>query len=321
MIDLYTNELANNETEFFKRQSDIRTQQMNSEIEATRKYIDEQKNLNQMVYDMYDSQASVWGEDSMKVFEVYRQMVDENYQYEVEGISNIIKSLEDALTSNMLTAEEYENTYSQLLQAQMELEDVELQHQIDVNNLKKESFKQTYDAIQSSINATSEVMGKFGDVYADIIDANVKTGKMSQKEAEKEYENVKGIQTAQAIINTIGAAMGAFNSLASIPYVGPVLGAAAAASTLAAGYAQVKQIQATNPYSNNTSNNGIDTGVSTSSTPAIDDYSPNRVTNITGAMETENLANAISNQPIWVSVSDIDRAQNRVQVKEQETTF
>ena len=38
-------------------------------------------------------------------------------------------------------------------------------------------------------------------------------------------------------------------------------------------------------------------------------------------METENLANAITRQPIWVSVSDIDRAQTRVQVKEAETTF
>ena len=112
--------------------------------------------------------------------------------------------------------------------------------------------------------------------------------------------------------------MGAYQSLASIPYIGPALGAAAAATTLAYGYAQVRQIQATNPYSNSSS---FDTGVNAASTPTIDEYSPSRVTNITGAMETENLANAMRSTPLWVSITDVDRVQTQVKVKDKETTF
>ena len=43
-------------------------------------------------------------------------------------------------------------------------------------------------------------------------------------------ENMRGIQSAIALINAFSSAVSAYNSMASIPFVGPALGAAAAAA-------------------------------------------------------------------------------------------
>lgn len=55
----------------------------------------------------------------------------------------------------------------------------------------------------------------------------------------------KAAAIANATIDTYKAATGAYASLASIPYVGPALGAAAAGAAVIAGLAQVAQIKAT----------------------------------------------------------------------------
>lgn len=54
----------------------------------------------------------------------------------------------------------------------------------------------------------------------------------------------KAAAIAQAMINTYQSATGAYSAMASIPYVGPVLGAIAAAMAIAAGLANVAQIRA-----------------------------------------------------------------------------
>jgi len=54
----------------------------------------------------------------------------------------------------------------------------------------------------------------------------------------------KAAAIANAVVNTYQAATGAYASLAAIPYVGPALGAAAAAAAIVAGMANVAQIRA-----------------------------------------------------------------------------
>jgi hypothetical protein len=67
----------------------------------------------------------------------------------------------------------------------------------------------------------------------------------SEKSAERAFNIQKGVQIAQASIDTFKAATGAYSSMASIPVVGPVLGALAAAAAVAAGLANVKKIAST----------------------------------------------------------------------------
>ena len=71
-----------------------------------------------------------------------------------------------------------------------------------------------------------------------------------QQMGEKSYaafEVFKAIEIAKTVVNTYSAAMGAYNAMASIPYVGPALGIAAAAAALASGFAQVDAIMSMKP--------------------------------------------------------------------------
>lgn len=61
--------------------------------------------------------------------------------------------------------------------------------------------------------------------------------------SKKMFEIGKAAAIAETIVNTHAAAMGAYKALASIPYVGPFLGAAAAAAALAAGAVQISAIR------------------------------------------------------------------------------
>jgi phage-related minor tail protein len=56
----------------------------------------------------------------------------------------------------------------------------------------------------------------------------------------------KAAAIAQTLINTYASATAAYKSMASIPYIGPALGVAAAAAAVAAGLANVAQIRAQN---------------------------------------------------------------------------
>src|SRR5690606_6560791 len=58
------------------------------------------------------------------------------------------------------------------------------------------------------------------------------------------FEVGKRAAIAQATINTFMSATAAFNAMAGIPFVGPVLGAIAAAAAVAAGMANIQKISA-----------------------------------------------------------------------------
>jgi len=62
---------------------------------------------------------------------------------------------------------------------------------------------------------------------------------------DEHTQGYKNMMVAQAIFNTLGSAVAAFQAMASIPVVGPVLGAVAAAAALAFGFAQVSQMKST----------------------------------------------------------------------------
>ena len=67
----------------------------------------------------------------------------------------------------------------------------------------------------------------------------------SEKSAKRAFKVQKGMQIANATIDTFKAATSAYASLAPIPIVGPALGAVAAAAAVTAGIANIKKIAQT----------------------------------------------------------------------------
>lgn len=145
-----------------------------------------------------------------------------------------------------------------------------LQLEYNKKKISKEEFEKAKSDIESKYtqqrkdNATQElnqylqyatqILGAVNGIFSaasnvakmqqeqDIQAAN---GNVEKIEAikKKGFEDNKKMQIAQAIIGTLQSAIQAYQSLAVIPVVGPVLGAAAAAAALVFGYKQVALIK------------------------------------------------------------------------------
>lgn len=89
--------------------------------------------------------------------------------------------------------------------------------------------------LKLNIDAAAQTLGGVSTILGDL------AATMDQ-ENHKQFKLWKGLAIAQAIIDALVSANAAFKSMAAF---GPVLGAAAAAAALAAGYLNVKKISAT----------------------------------------------------------------------------
>lgn len=204
--------------------------------------------------------------------------------------------IDDQLKKESITGEERTNLLKQQSDNRQEIIQAEANYDVAVaeaTNKKKQKIWQTYNA---TVQATANVFGGVADAVGAI------WGEQS--------EAAKGFQAAQAVFNALSAANGAYSSMASIPYVGPVLGAAAAAAALASGYANVKAIYATNADGSN---------VSTSiAAPAALNTTPISYTKeLLGDKEKD-----VINQPqIVCVVDDINTVQKKVKVTESNASF
>ena len=122
----------------------------------------------------------------------------------------------------------------------------------------------------------------------------------------------KATATAKALINTYLAATSA---LAETPG-GAIAKGVAMAATLAAGLAQVISIWKTNPKGES-SVPSANSNTPAVAQPSLAEQNPYTYTRSLQTVEEEDALN----QPIWVSVQEINRVQERVRVTDQESTF
>ena len=215
-------------------------------------------------------------------------------------LPQIMDLLKNAVNAGIIP-EEYATNYINMLKKLVD----------DEKNLLQQRYE-NWNNLSANI---ADLTGGIGDIIENSIEAQVNAGDLTKEEAEKQYEWVKGMKIAEATINTISGALAAFMGYQELgqPW-GGILGATAAAAVLASGYAQIQQIKNTNPYK--------ETSLDTSAQyPTVTPYVPQYTQNITGQQETEQLANALAKQNIWVSVKDINSAQNQTKVKVAETRF
>ena len=183
---------------------------------------------------------------------------------------------------------------------------------------QKDDLEGLLESIQTFATTIGDILGTVADYWMETVEAQVESGKMSQQEGEKQFKWIKALQIAQTTIQTLAAAMAAFNGITSATGGWGVAAAAAEmAAVIATGAIQIAKIKATQLKSSGSSNISSGTQVRTVTT----DFSPKYVAAQTGASETDNLANAVAQQPIWVSVQEISSSQRKVEVKETESTF
>lgn len=144
---------------------------------------------------------------------------DPKYLAEKEGIADLIASYQKLAKDKP----ELERQANQAIEALRE-QDAALE-QNHINN-KRQIWEDAAVQIGSNIGSTLSSI-------ADMQDTQSKRG----------FETAKKLQIASTIVNTLSAAMGAYNSMVEIPIVGPALAVAAMAAAAATGAAQVSSIK------------------------------------------------------------------------------
>ena len=96
---------------------------------------------------------------------------------------------------------------------------------------------QRLEVERKTFEGVTMILGDMNSAFGDLYDA-------SGQKVKAYFQIQKAISVAQTIMSTYEAAQNAYKSLSGIPYVGPALGIAAAATATAAGLARVAAIRA-----------------------------------------------------------------------------
>lgn len=336
------------ELERFQKVSEIRLKAYDIEEAAITKRYEKELSDMQFTYDQEElliQKRNEWYSGYNVIEGLKRQRDFQNSYYD-----ELINMYQEEMRMYAAMAENEELTFEERMKAretftklQFETEKALQDKQKDDLKTSKQLIKEWVTAVKDATQSIANILGTIADSWSSLIDlesnaiqTELEEGKISEDEAarreeqnKKSFEDLKKFQIAQAIINTLAAAVSAYQSMASIPYVGPVLGAAAAAAALAAGYAQVKQIQATS-YGNGSSSSAGGGGGSSSTNfqlPSVMELEPNMGRNITNMNDTDELNNSGGRGRgetairAFVVESEISASQELANKRHQEVTF
>lgn len=244
-----------------------------------------------------------------------------------KSLEAYIKTYEGIAADENVTDDERKKAKEIAAQKQIELSNLIRDNEVnnsvkmkEIRDKEKEQLQDMISGISDFANKIGDILGSVADYWMDYVQSQVDAGKMSEKEGEKQFKWIKALQIAQTTIQTIAAAMAAFNGIiSSTGGWGAAAAAAEMAAVLATGAVQIAKIKNTHLKKNSDSSTPVQQGAQVRSINS--DYNPQYVAASTGQSETDNLRNAIQSQPIWVSVQDINSSQRKVAVKEIESTF
>lgn len=167
------------------------------------------------------------------------------------------------------------------------------------------------DTMFSVADATSSVLGSIASMYES-----------DEKNAEKNAKKIKALRIAEATINTISGAIGAFMQASATmpPPFGAIVGAAQAAAITASGIAQIANIKKTNVSSNGASSASPSAPSAVVNAPNVE-TSLTTTRNITTASEEERLNRMASSQKVYILQSDIEAAGTQSKVQVEESSF
>jgi hypothetical protein len=244
----------------------------------------------------------------------------ENAAFEVEKnrLQEQIEAYRQA--ANDMSATEAERTEAKRKESETRaaLELAEAEHTKRMVAYEKAEYQTLINTITSVGDSISQIMGSIYDTIESTLEYQVKAGEISEDQMNEQLERYRWIQYAQAIINTASGALGAFTQASATipPPYGQIVGAAAAAAVVAQGVAQIAAIKAASKNSSLDSSTKMQP-VSTQMT----EYQPDYSANLTGKSDTDYLRNAMGEQKLFVSVTDINSVQARVKTTEEESGF
>ena len=253
--------------------------------------------------------------------EQQRTELENRYALQAEYLQREIDLYKNAIATKNLTDEERINLVNGITALEIQQKDLLTQKTIESNYLMIDSYENMTNSIMGIAGALTDVLSSVSDVIMDNADAQLKAGKITEEEYNRQFEKSKAIQIATATINTIAGALGAFMGITKdTGGWGLALAIAQATAVFASGMAQIQKIKNTQPNNSSGGSNGRYAEVTASPTS---DFKPTYTQNVTGQQETEYLANALSKTPIkaYVVESEITNAQNLALQRSKEGSF
>lgn len=255
----------------------------NTSIEERKKAEDE---LTKLMEENSKKRVQISSDEAKLLTDNQKDITDAIYGG-MEAASGVLSALNEVYQS------ELDNTLSGL-NSDLEKNKADLQSRYDQGLVSKEDYDKQMVNLENNYN---------DEVY-----------KQQVKAAEKQ----KKIQIFQTIIETLEASIKAFSSVANTPFIGTALGIAAAASTMAMGYAKVRAIEAQRIEAPSKSSLATSSATSAISSGSLTYQSAN-LTSSNQALLNQQQQN--NQQPIFVSVVDIENVQKKVKVVENQSTF
>lgn len=193
-----------------------------------------------------------------------------------------------------------------------------------IEGIRREDEAQAQSAADkaAALNKAMAVTVMYGKAVAGVLGNIADLYEQDEEHAAQNAEKIKGMRIAEATINTVTGAIGAFMQASSTlpPPFGQILGAITAASVTAAGVAQIAQIRKTDA----TGRGGVAAPVASMSAsvsaPSIGTNIP-QVRNVTMASEEERLNQMAGDQRVYILASDIEASNEQRRVQVAETSF
>jgi len=313
----------------------------------------------------YDDELDLltrYGEDTGKLTEIYQKKIKEIKENEALGDDDVkLRNLDEELSFQSKLADLTYNTEfdkkqkilalekdtllekKRILEEELDNYDISVEKKEEIKNKLEEinnqilenernttenellEIQRKVDGYASYAQSIAGILGQVTDLWQESIQERVKEGKISQKQAEEEFEQSKKVQIGLALISGLSGVAMALSCLFTTK-TGPwdlILAATQAASIAVSTAVQISKIKQTKLGSSSSSNSG-----SATPTSAATAYSPNYSTNITGQSQETSLANAItdnqgkiSEMKVYVLEDDINRVGKKVTVRDNEATF
>lgn len=259
----------------------------------------------QLEYDAeyYDAKKKIYQDYADNVNIINEQL----YLLEQDRLNQSLQDLEQQLSDKLISLEEYKAKKSEIEYTISENERNESERRKEVKKQEAEQKLTIEELLKQQIaDLQSGVSGLLSGIGENL---------------SQDTEAYKNIKAAEAIINTLSAAVAAFSGITSSTGGWGIAAAIAqAAAVTATGMATVKKIYAVNT---NGSSNNTDGSMTTSAMNVINrNYTNARLTDSNGSeVNIGDLANQINDKKVYVSIKDINQAQTKVQVIQRNNEF
>ena len=176
---------------------------------------------------------------------------------------------------------------------------------------RKKDLADEVVAYAQAAQSIADVFGIVAEAQEDSIRRRLKNNKISEEQAEEEFERVKGYQIAQTWINTLAGMTAAIASVQGAGPAGWIAGAAQAAALLASGIAQTAKIR----------NTRFNEGSGGASVPSVGVTPVQVVEDIQPSPSTLPESQSPTDQRVYILQSDLEESHRQVEVREANSSF